>query len=157
MSWVIVELNSQVSHLKKAQYTITDRIDDNACAANSAANSAGDQFYTCKGESKVPSCLFTSKSPWCLHHQYWRIFVSIIMWHERPYYYDGMKPTKQQRFVKYSSNMVTKLTLQLVHMHITFVENYYYVMHVTLLLATSIISLSICFIVLYLLSCVCNS
>ena len=46
----------------KAQYTITDRIDATACTANSAR----DQFYACKGESKVLSSLFTSKSPWVI-------------------------------------------------------------------------------------------
>ena len=28
-------------------------------------------------------------------------FVAIIMWHGRPYFYDGMQPTKKLRFVPY--------------------------------------------------------
>ena len=44
---------------QKAQCTITDEINATACTANSAR----DQFYACKGKSKVLSCLFTNKSP----------------------------------------------------------------------------------------------
>ena len=118
---------------RKAQYTITDRID-------AAANSVRDQSYACKGESKVLSCQFVNKSPWVVpvsiestsleevnnlplsltiyDWHYWLggctintrgHFVSIILWHGRPFYYDGLKSTKQQRFTEYHSNMASNL------------------------------------------------
>ena len=42
---------------QQAQHIIADQID-------ATANSARDQFYACKGESKVVSCQFVNKSPW---------------------------------------------------------------------------------------------
>ena len=118
---------------RKAQYTVSDRID-------ATANSARDQFYACKGESKVLSCQFVNKSPWVVpisiesislkevndlplsltiyDQLYWLggctintggHFVSIIMWHGCPFYYDGLKLTKQQRFIKYCPNVASNL------------------------------------------------
>ena len=103
---------------------------------DAAANSVRDQFYACKGESKVLSCQFVNKSPWVVpvsiestsleevnnlplsltiyDWHYWLggctintrgHFVSIILWHGRPFYYDGLKSTKQQRFTEYHSNI----------------------------------------------------
>jgi len=119
---------------QKALYTLSDRID-----ASGTANKR-DQFYACKGKSKVLSCEFISKTPWVIpicieaidlkqfnnlplsvtvYNKHYQLggctinigehFVSVILWHGRPYYYDGLKSTNQQCSINYNPNMILNL------------------------------------------------
>ena len=36
-------------------------------------------------------------------------FVAILLWHGTPYFYDGIRSTKQQRFIEYSPGLLAKL------------------------------------------------
>jgi len=36
-------------------------------------------------------------------------FVAVLLWHGKPYFYDGIKSTKQQRFVEYTPHLLTNL------------------------------------------------
>lgn len=118
---------------QKALYTLSDRID-----ASGTANRR-DQFYACKGNSKVLSCEFISKTPWVIpiciepidlqfnnlplsvtvYNNHYQLggctinigehFGSVILWHGRLYYYDGLKSTNQQRLINYNPNMILNL------------------------------------------------
>ena len=37
-------------------------------------------------------------------------FVAILLWHGRPYFYDGIRSTKQQRFIEYNPGLLANCT-----------------------------------------------
>ena len=100
---------------RKALYMLSDQV-----VASGKANRR-DQFYACKGDAKVLSCKFISKTPWVIpisieaidlkqidnlplsvtvYNKHYELggctvntgghFVSVILWHGRPYFYDGL-------------------------------------------------------------------
>ena len=110
-------------------YKIRDRIDAN--------NTKRDQFYSCSRGCKILSCGFIHNDLWVIpigislnninnlpltinvYHRCYKLsgctmntgeyFVAILLWHGAPYFYDGFRSTKQQRFVEYNPVLLANL------------------------------------------------
>ena len=131
MSWVIVEQNSPLNHLVMCHTRSVTGLMPTTQKETSYSCSGGCKILSCGFIHNNPWVIPISIEGISLnninnlpltinvYHRRYKLggctmntggyFVAILLWHGAPYFYDGIRSTKQQRFIEYNPGLLANL------------------------------------------------